>query len=100
MINQLAANSGITSTALILHSQTINKVLRKKSLMIDASHGNSSKVPKNQVGVCENIAEQLAAGDARIMGVMVAWVGTTACKRLKHWPKACASAAWRRWHNC
>ena len=40
-------------------------------IMIDASHGNSSKVPKNQVGVCENIAEQLAAGDARIMGVMV-----------------------------
>jgi 3-deoxy-7-phosphoheptulonate synthase len=40
-------------------------------IMIDASHGNSSKVPKNQVGVCENIAEQLAAGDVRIMGVMV-----------------------------
>lgn len=40
-------------------------------IMIDASHGNSSKVPKNQVGVCENIAMQLAAGDARIMGVMV-----------------------------
>ncbi|WP_370263378.1 3-deoxy-7-phosphoheptulonate synthase AroG [Limnobacter sp.] len=40
-------------------------------IMIDASHGNSSKVPKNQIGVCENIAEQLAAGDRRIMGVMV-----------------------------
>ncbi|HEY1057956.1 MAG TPA: 3-deoxy-7-phosphoheptulonate synthase AroG [Limnobacter sp.] len=40
-------------------------------IMIDASHGNSSKVPKNQVGVCDNIAEQLAAGDRRIMGVMV-----------------------------
>jgi 3-deoxy-7-phosphoheptulonate synthase len=40
-------------------------------IMIDASHGNSSKVPKNQVGVCANIAEQLAAGDVRIMGVMV-----------------------------
>jgi 3-deoxy-7-phosphoheptulonate synthase len=40
-------------------------------IMIDASHGNSSKVPKNQVGVCEDIAKQLAAGDRRIMGVMV-----------------------------
>lgn len=40
-------------------------------IMIDASHGNSSKVPKNQVGVCENIAHQLASGDVRIMGVMV-----------------------------
>jgi 3-deoxy-7-phosphoheptulonate synthase len=40
-------------------------------IMIDASHGNSSKIPKNQVGVCEDIAKQLAAGDRRIMGVMV-----------------------------
>lgn len=40
-------------------------------IMIDASHGNSSKVPKNQVGVCQDIANQLAAGDRRIMGVMV-----------------------------
>lgn len=40
-------------------------------IMIDASHGNSSKVPKNQVGVCADIADQLAGGDVRIMGVMV-----------------------------
>jgi 3-deoxy-7-phosphoheptulonate synthase len=40
-------------------------------IMIDASHGNSSKVPKNQLGVCESIAQQLATGDLRIMGVMV-----------------------------
>lgn len=40
-------------------------------IMIDASHGNSSKVPKNQNGVCQDIAKQLAAGDSRIMGVMV-----------------------------
>ena len=40
-------------------------------IMIDASHGNSAKVPKNQLGVCQSIAQQLAAGDARIMGVMV-----------------------------
>jgi 3-deoxy-7-phosphoheptulonate synthase len=40
-------------------------------LMVDASHGNSSKVPKNQVPVCANVANQLANGDIRIMGVMV-----------------------------
>ncbi|NJM32442.1 MAG: 3-deoxy-7-phosphoheptulonate synthase AroG [Limnobacter sp.] len=40
-------------------------------IMIDASHGNSSKVPKNQIAVCASVAEQLAEGEQRIMGVMV-----------------------------
>ncbi|NMM27453.1 MAG: 3-deoxy-7-phosphoheptulonate synthase AroG [Glaciimonas sp.] len=40
-------------------------------LMIDASHANSSKNPENQVPVCANIAQQIAAGDHRIVGVMV-----------------------------
>lgn len=40
-------------------------------LMIDASHGNSSKKPENQPSVCQDIASQLAAGDSRIFGVMV-----------------------------
>jgi len=40
-------------------------------LMIDASHANSSKKPENQIPVCANIAEQVAAGDDRIVGVMV-----------------------------
>ena len=40
-------------------------------LMIDASHANSSKKPENQVPVCADIAGQIAAGDARIVGVMV-----------------------------
>ena len=39
--------------------------------MIDASHANSQKDHANQVLVCENIAQQLAAGDHRIIGVMV-----------------------------
>ncbi len=39
--------------------------------MIDASHGNSSKVPRNQIAVVGDIAGQLAAGDDRIMGVMI-----------------------------
>jgi len=40
-------------------------------LMIDASHANSSKKPENQVPVCAEIAAQVAAGDTRIVGVMI-----------------------------
>ncbi|QOY95543.1 3-deoxy-7-phosphoheptulonate synthase AroG [Massilia sp. UMI-21] len=40
-------------------------------LMIDASHANSSKNPQNQVPVCADIAAQIAAGDDRIVGVMI-----------------------------
>ena len=40
-------------------------------LMIDASHANSSKKPENQVPVCADIAAQIAAGDERIVGVMI-----------------------------
>ena len=40
-------------------------------LMIDASHANSSKNPMNQIPVCADIAAQIAAGDTRIVGVMI-----------------------------
>lgn len=40
-------------------------------VMIDASHGNSNKVYQNQIAVCQEIGEQIATGDARIIGVMV-----------------------------
>jgi 3-deoxy-7-phosphoheptulonate synthase len=40
-------------------------------LMIDASHANSSKNPANQIPVCADIGAQVAAGDTRIVGVMV-----------------------------
>src|SRR5471032_3095590 len=40
-------------------------------LMIDASHANSSKNPANQIPVCADIAQQIGAGDSRIVGVMV-----------------------------
>jgi 3-deoxy-7-phosphoheptulonate synthase len=40
-------------------------------LMIDASHGNSSKKPENQPHVVDNIAAQVAGGSTRIAGVMV-----------------------------
>ena len=40
-------------------------------LMIDASHGNSSKKAENQIPVCADVAMQIANGDRRIIGVMV-----------------------------
>jgi 3-deoxy-7-phosphoheptulonate synthase len=40
-------------------------------MMIDASHGNSSKRFDNQPGVVEAIARQIEAGDFRIGGLMV-----------------------------
>ena len=40
-------------------------------LMIDASHANSAKKPENQIPVCADIASQIAAGDDRIVGVMI-----------------------------
>ncbi|KAJ5787675.1 DAHP synthetase I/KDSA [Penicillium paradoxum] len=40
-------------------------------LMVDCSHGNSEKNHKNQPKVAAVIAEQLAAGEDAIMGVMI-----------------------------
>jgi 3-deoxy-7-phosphoheptulonate synthase len=40
-------------------------------LMIDCSHGNSSKDPSKQVGVGHDVAAQIGLGDARIFGIMV-----------------------------
>lgn len=40
-------------------------------LMIDCSHGNSSKLFKQQMQVAENVGAQVANGDARIIGVML-----------------------------
>ncbi|HXD23991.1 MAG TPA: 3-deoxy-7-phosphoheptulonate synthase [Gemmatimonadaceae bacterium] len=40
-------------------------------VMIDASHGNSSKRPENQSTVIDGISQQIEAGDRRIGGVMI-----------------------------
>ena len=39
-------------------------------LMIDFSHGNSSKKPEKQVDVGRDVAQQIAGGEDRIFGVM------------------------------
>ena len=39
-------------------------------IMIDASHANSSK-PENQPLVAEDVARQMEAGDARLVGMMI-----------------------------
>jgi 3-deoxy-7-phosphoheptulonate synthase len=39
-------------------------------LMIDFSHGNSSKKPEKQLEVGEDVAGQIAGGEARIFGIM------------------------------
>ena len=41
------------------------------TIMVDASHANSSKNPENQPLVLADIGAQMAAGDRRIIGVMV-----------------------------
>jgi len=40
-------------------------------ILIDTSHANSGKKPENQPPVATDIARQLSAGEARIMGVMI-----------------------------
>jgi 3-deoxy-7-phosphoheptulonate synthase len=52
-------------------SKTIATAGLTTCVMIDASHGNSSKKFENQPIVVDDIARQLEAGDGRIGGVMV-----------------------------
>ncbi len=58
--------------------QSVNEACDKLSaaglrpqVMIDFSHANSMKVHENQVGVCSDVAGQIASGDQRITGVMI-----------------------------
>ena len=51
--------------------QTIRAAGLNACVMIDASHGNSSKNYENQPKVIDAIAQQLEAGEARIGGVMI-----------------------------
>jgi 3-deoxy-7-phosphoheptulonate synthase len=50
--------------------QLISSSLNSK-IMIDFSHGNSSKKFENQLLVCQDVCQQIAAGNQDIFGVMV-----------------------------
>ena len=56
----------INSTSEILQSNGL-----EESIMVDMSHGNSSKQHKKQIDVCKNIADQISVGEDRITGVMI-----------------------------
>ena len=56
----------IDQTAEILKSNSL-----EDSIMVDMSHGNSSKQHKKQIDVCDNIASQIKSGETRITGVMI-----------------------------
>ncbi len=43
----------------------------REQVMIDVSHGNSSKDHLRQIAVAHDVARQIAKGDERIMGVMI-----------------------------
>jgi 3-deoxy-7-phosphoheptulonate synthase len=43
----------------------------REQVMIDVSHGNSSKQHRRQIDVAHDVAAQLAAGERRITGVMI-----------------------------
>ena len=43
----------------------------REQVMVDVSHANSSKQHAKQIEVAANVAAQVAAGDGRIMGVMI-----------------------------
>ena len=51
--------------------ELLKKAGLREQVMIDLSHANSSKQHARQIVVAEDVAAQVAAGDARIMGVMI-----------------------------
>ena len=57
------------------HVQAACAVLRKAGLreqvMIDCSHANSAKQPRRQIEIARDIAARVAAGEHRIVGVMI-----------------------------
>lgn len=52
-------------------SQSLEAAGIAPRIMIDASHGNSSKKAENQMPVCAEIGRNIAGGNDKIMGVMI-----------------------------
>ena len=51
--------------------ELLQKSGQQAQVMIDLSHANSSKQHARQIAVAEDVAAQIAGGDARITGVMI-----------------------------
>jgi 3-deoxy-7-phosphoheptulonate synthase len=51
--------------------ETLRTAGVREQLMIDVSHGNSSKQYARQIEVAHDVAGQIAAGEPRIIGVMI-----------------------------
>ncbi|MGD9773368.1 3-deoxy-7-phosphoheptulonate synthase [Diaphorobacter sp.] len=51
--------------------ELLAKAGQRPQVMIDLSHANSSKQHRRQIDVAQDVAAQIAAGDARITGVMI-----------------------------
>jgi 3-deoxy-7-phosphoheptulonate synthase len=49
----------------------LSKAKLEPRVMVDCSHGNSSKVHSRQIEVAADLAQQVAAGDSPIFGVML-----------------------------
>ena len=59
-------SESVESTLIALREAEVNE-----SIMIDASHGNSQKIFKQQIPVVESICEQILNGNNNIRGVMI-----------------------------
>ena len=51
--------------------ETLAQAELRPQVMVDLSHANSSKQHRKQIDVAADLAAQVAAGDLRIMGVMI-----------------------------
>ena len=60
-----------TAEAVAATCGKLEKAGLKLNVMIDCSHANSNKDHTRQGAVCRNVASQIAAGDRRIIGVML-----------------------------
>jgi 3-deoxy-7-phosphoheptulonate synthase len=59
------------ATAVAQTAEQMEKAGVAPRIMIDCSHANSNKDHTRQALVCRNVAAQIAAGDRRILGVML-----------------------------
>ncbi len=59
------------ATSVATTAQKMEKTGVAPRIMVDCSHANSSKDHRKQAAVCRDVSSQLAAGENRIMGVMI-----------------------------